>query len=274
MLKGDKDGNSKIFGLINSAPKEFIPLAITWAGLIKENDDDDPYQYRGKSLAFIFFNSDPTSLKNNESALIKLFLDRVKNKRNINVKELIMWSFLDNGSNGETIKNIALSMPSDLFKLRDGHGDQTLEIRIAVDLVLGNLGDEISANKIISILKDDRKEQSLPARIFLCSSALFVKNNNVLKHYSFLLDDETPSIPATPSGTNIYQRICDYSIIQLAKKFNIDPKEFLMVENKDRWHSLYIFQQDELKKAKQTINKKLNEIKKDNPGNKQPPKDK
>ena len=261
-----KTVNDKIYGLTNVDPKLFLPLAITWAKLIKGNDDD-PYRYMEKAVACIFSNSDQISLKRDEPELIKLFSNRAKNK-DISLKELIMWSFLDNGNNMEEIRKIVLSTLPEGFTFPDGGGYLIFEIRIATDLILGNLGDEISANKIISILKDDRKEQSLPTRIFLCSSALFVKNNNILKHYSFLLDDETPAIPAAPSGTNIYQRICDYSIIQLAKKFNIDPKEFLMTENKDRWRSLYIFQQEELKIARQLISKKLNEINRDKPEDK------
>jgi hypothetical protein len=268
-----KTVNDRIYGLTNIDPKLFLPLAITWARLIECNEKDDPYRYREKAVACIFSNSDQISLKRDESVLIKLFLNRAKNK-DISLKELIMWSFLDDGNNMEEIRKIVLSVPPEDFTFPHDGGYLIFEIRIATDLILSNLGDNASVNKIISILKDNRKKESLATRIFLCSCALFVKNNSVLKHYSSLLDDETPAIPAAPSGTDIYQRICDYSIIQLAKKFNINPKEFLMVENKDRWHSLYIFQQDELKKAKQSINRKLNEIKKDNPEDKQPPKDK
>ena len=241
-IKNNVDINYKISGLIKSGPKQLLPLAITWAGLIEGDDDDDPYRFRDKALSFIFFYSDRALLENNKPDLIKLFSNSAMTRdRNINLKELIMWSFLDDGINAGIISKTALA--------------------------IAHNGDNKSANKIISVLKDGGKKESLSQRIFLCSSAMFVKNREILNNYLVLLSDETPAREAGPSGIGRHQRVCDLCVIHLSKRLNLEE----LLKGTD---DLHIFSPSEIDTARQMISKKIKEVNGGNHEDTQPPKDK
>ena len=132
---------------------------------------------------------------------------------------------------------------------------------------MSNRGDNKSANKIISVLKDGGKKESLSQRIFLCSSAMFVKNREILNNYLVLLSDETPAREAGPSGIGRHQRVCDLCVIHLSKRLNLEE----LLKGTD---DLHIFSPSEIDTARQMISKKIKEVNGGNHEDTQPPKDK